>query len=211
MGKYTVTMFEYYKGEFQAMGLNEFSHVVDGVNIIEPHKLSFIQKMLNYDDDTKTVTNKLFHGVELSNSEADENFKKAFLNKFLNREIKFQTIEIFSGKLISEMIQQESLISKFFSSDLEKYLDSQNESSNNSSSEDESRNLVSTLPQSEINLDVDNDILTYGDSNQISKSKHSNNNTSKNNNYNMDNLKKIYEMRDLILNDFNKKLFLQIW
>lgn len=115
------------------------------------------------------------------------------------------------------------------------------------------RELTSSLPQSEINLDVDNDILLYGDSNTISKNKTTNdgnekttggsdttgetittgkqdsitngvqdstrntnqdstsNQKSLSKTYLLENLDKIYNMRERLYNDYDKKCFLQIW
>lgn len=115
------------------------------------------------------------------------------------------------------------------------------------------RELTSSLPQSEINLDVDNDILLYGDSNTISKNKTTNdgnekttgesdstgettttgkqdstmnasqdstrntnqdstsNQKSLSKTYLLENLDKIYTMRERLYNDYDKKCFLQIW
>lgn len=132
----------------------------------------------------------------------------------------------------------------------------QNNSSNtdtNSQNVSSDRELTSSLPQSEINLDVDNDILLYGDSNTISKNKTTNDSNDKttgttdstgetittgnqdsltngkqdstrNSNqdttsnqtgltktYLLENLDKIYTMRERLFNDYDKKCFLHIW
>ena len=132
----------------------------------------------------------------------------------------------------------------------------QNNSSNtdtNSQNVSSDRELTSSLPQSEINLDVDNDILLYGDSNTISKNKTTNDSNEKttgttdstgetittgnqdsltngkqdstrNSNqdttsnqkgltktYLLENLDKIYTMRERLFNDYDKKCFLHIW
>lgn len=135
----------------------------------------------------------------------------------------------------------------------------------NSQNVSSDRELTSSLPQSEINLDVDNDILLYGDSNTISKNKTTNDGNEKttggsdstgettttgkqdstgettttgkqdsttngtqdntrNTNqdstsnqksltktYLLENLEKIYTMRERLFNDYDKKCFLQIW
>lgn len=144
----------------------------------------------------------------------------------------------------------------------------QNNSSNtdtNSQNVSSDRELTSSLPQSEINLDVDNDILLYGDSNTISKNKttndsnekttgqsdstgetittgtqdstgetitngtqdtttngtqdntrNSNQDTISNQNsltktYLLENVDKLYTMRERLFDDYDKKCFLHIW
>lgn len=123
----------------------------------------------------------------------------------------------------------------------------------NSQNVSSDRELTSSLPQSEINLDVDNDVLLYGDSNTISKNKTTNDSNEKttgtqdstgetittgkqdsttngtqdskrNSNqdsisdqtsltktYLLENLDKIYSMRERLFNDYDKKCFLHIW
>lgn len=107
------------------------------------------------------------------------------------------------------------------------------------------RELTSSLPQSEVNLDVDNDVLLYGDSNTIAKNKtnttndetsNSNRDTTGETNANanedstrdtkqdttgtqkslqktylLENLDKIYAMRERLFNDYDNKCFLHIW
>ena len=107
------------------------------------------------------------------------------------------------------------------------------------------RELTSSLPQSEINLDVDNDVLLYGDSNTIAKNKTNTTNDEKSNSnrdttgetnanvnedatrdtkqdttgtqkslqktYLLENLDKIYAMRERLFNDYDRKCFLHIW
>jgi len=107
------------------------------------------------------------------------------------------------------------------------------------------RELTSSLPQSEINLDVDNDVLLYGDSNTIAKNKTNTTNDEKSNSnrdttgetnananedstrdtkqdttgtqkslqktYLLENLDKIYDMRERLFQDYDKKCFLHIW
>lgn len=132
----------------------------------------------------------------------------------------------------------------------------QNNSSNtdtNSQNVSSDRELTSSLPQSEINLDVDNDILLYGDSNTISKNKTTNDSNEKttgtqdstgetitngtqdtttngtqdntrNSNqdrisnqnsltktYLLENVDKLYTMRERLFDDYDKKCFLHIW
>lgn len=220
MSKYTTTLNRFIRSEFQNMGLSEISNMVDGVNIIGTREYAFIHKMINYDDDTQAVVNKyIFHGYELEDPKADLNFKKAFVTFFLNRELKYQTIDIFSSSLVSLMIQNEKYLNIVFSDSIEDYLNNKqvtdNTNDGSSDSVDEYRQLETTLPQSEINLDVDNDVMSYGDKNNISKTKNtSNNNTNSNQTSfinSIDNLNKLYDLRQKMIKDYDKKLFLQIW
>lgn len=220
MSMYTTTINRFIKSEFQHMGLSEISNMVDGVNVIGGRDVSFIHKMINYDEDTKQVVNKfIFHGYVLENEQAELNFKKAFITYFLNREIKYQTIDIFASTLVSHMIQNENYISILFSDDIEDYLLNTSENKNDNESENVSTNdfrqLTSTLPQAEINLNVSDDTLSYGDNNNIAKTQDIANNSSIGTQTNtiksIDNLEKLHFMRNKTIKDFDKKLFLQIW
>lgn len=221
MSKYTTTLNRFIKSEFQHMGISEIQNQVNGINVIGVDRdNAFLHKMINYDEDTQNVVNKfIFHGYSLENPQADLNFKKSFTTFFLNRELKYQTIDIFSSSLVSLMIQNEKYLNIIFSDDVEEYLlnknESENDTENESTSSSEYRQLTSTLPQNEINLDVDNDVLSYGDNNNISKTKDTNNgnNISSQNSTikSIDNLNKLYDLRTKAIKDFDKKLFLQIW
>lgn len=122
-----------------------------------------------------------------------------------------------------------------------------------SSNETDNREATANLPQSEININVDNDVLSYADTNTISKNKGTNTSDEKTNGstdttgettindtqdsitngvqdstrntnqdstsnqkslsktYLLENLDKIYTMRERLYNDYDKKCFLQIW
>lgn len=117
----------------------------------------------------------------------------------------------------------------------------------------DNREATASLPQSEINMNVDNDVLTFADDNTITKNKtsttdetnttgerdttgntktngqqDSNTNatsdTTRNSNqdttsnqktysktYLMENLEKLYSVRERIFNDYDRKCFLHIW
>lgn len=110
---------------------------------------------------------------------------------------------------------------------------------------DDNRTAESTLPQSQVNIDVDNTVLDYADTNTISRDKNtsetvsekkgtkdntfdslrngesdSKRNTESQNEMNrtgltkqylIDNLQKLYSMRDTIFKTYDKECFLHIW
>lgn len=122
-----------------------------------------------------------------------------------------------------------------------------------SSNVTDNREATTNLPQSEININVDNDVLSYADTNNISKNKGTNTSDEKTNGttdttgettingtqdsitngvqdstrntnqdstsnqkslsktYLLENLDKIYTMRERLYNDYDRKCFLQIW
>lgn len=160
------------------------------------------------------------------------------------------TIEDETQNQINEETQNQN--SEETQNNKENQTDSRDTNSNGTNVSD-NRELATSLPQSEVNLNVNNDELTYGDTNNISKNKTTNENDekvngqsdttgevltngkqdsttngvqdstrntnqdSKNNQtslsktYLMENLEKLYTMRERLFNDYDKKCFLQIW
>lgn len=202
---------------------------------------SLMQKILSYDpivDDIVSIV--FFNNNYLNLEEADIAFKYLWTSEFLNREIKYQTLELFSAKNTSLFYQYANIILAYFR-DFDKYLTNTSETettgtSNSTNTQStisnkndiiNSNSIVSTLPQTEINMDLNNDTLTYADNNNISKTKNnSNSNTDTKNHTDGENIQKSstrsYDISKLvtytktnilqeILNDFDKKCFLQTW
>lgn len=178
------------------------------------------------------------------------------LYKYLENHVDYNADQI--GNTIEDETQNQTNEETQNQNSEEKQNETQNQ--NNTSSTDTNnrnvssdRELTSSLPQSQINLDVDNDILLYGDSNTISKNKTTNdgnekttgeldstgetkttgkqdsitngvqdstrntnqdstsNQKSLSKTYLLENLDKLYTMRERLYNDYDKKCFLQIW
>lgn len=242
MAKYTTTIMDILKGELQKRGFNEF--VNDGMLTYNDKSYAFIQKVLRFDEDVKDIVDDIiFQGFRFNDDRIDRYFKQAFVTRFLDREINRQTVEAFGTQVLFFTITHEDTIYTVFGDELYKYLenhvDFNSDEIGNMISEDTSdrdmtghnttdnRELTSSLPQSQINLNVDNDMLDYGDDNTISKNKNdsTNNESTKTNGtqdttgntksltktYLLENLEKIYGMRERLINDYDKKCFLQIW
>ena len=242
MARYTTTLMDILKGELQKRGFNEF--VNDGNLTFNDKSYAFIQKILRFDEDVKDIVDDIiFQGFRFNDDRIDRYFKQAFVTRFLDREINRQTVEAFGTQVLFFTITHEDTIYTVFGNELYKYLenhvDFNSDEIGNMISEDTSdrdmkghnttdnRELTSSLPQSQINLNVDNDMLDYGDDNTISKNKNdsTNNESTKTNGtqdttgntksltktYLLENLDKIYTMRERLYNDYDKKCFLQIW
>lgn len=176
---------------------------------------SFIQYCLWYTDDVKAITNHVFFkGVKLD--AGDDLFKRAFLNRFLSHEIGYQTMERFSSVLISCLLKWLPQLNIFFS-DLDKYLEAYSESQGDSKSAGthDNRMLESTLPQSDVNLDVFDDQLTYGDNNSISKQRDENQSTNNNQSkqYSYQTLEQFLNNQFLenCFRDIERKCFMKVW
>lgn len=262
MAKYTTTIMDILKGELQKRGFNEF--VNDGNLTFNDKSYAFIQKILRFDEDVKEIVDDvIFQGFRFNDERIDRYFKQSFVTRFLDREINRQTVEAFGTQVLHYTIIREDYIFTVFGSELYKYLenhvdfnsdeiqnqineetkdDTQNETykddtTSNGTNVSDDREATTSLPQSEININVDNDVLDYADTNTISKNKTNSNddenrtgnrdttgNTKTNGTqdttsnqkslsktYLLENLDKIYTMRERLYNDYDKKCFLQIW
>lgn len=160
--------------------------------------------------------------------------------KYLENHVDYDSKE--TGNLVENEIQNRVNDETSNTTENEKNKGESHSTGTNISSD---RELTSSLPQSEINLDVDNDVLLYGDSNTISKNKtnttddedtsstrdttgenvmNANEDSTRDTNqdtkgtqqsltktYLLENLDKIYSMRERLFNDYDKKCFLHIW
>lgn len=175
---------------------------------------AFIKKAMKYDEDVhEVVTDFIFLGYEFSTSGIDKKFKKTFVNRFLNKQIEFQTIELFSSTLLSIIFTYEAHIESIYS-DMEKYFNAQSESetTNQGTSQSDSRYLASELPQNNINLNVDDTVLNYGNQNNISRNKNKDEGSSKtvSKQYNLESLLKAKTLIDDVFTEIERKCFYKI-
>lgn len=211
--KITTTIYEILHSELINVGKNEFFN--DNQISFYDDKHAFIKKIMRLDDDVKKIIDmRFFQNIKLYENDSDKAFKQTFLNRFLNRQIAFQTVEVFSSQVVYVLLSRFEFINTLFNN-LNEFVKNKHEaeSTNESTDKTDSRQLFTTLPQDEVNLDVDNTQLRYGDENTISRNKNvgesSQNNVSTT--HNLDNLIKTHYLIDEVFNDFDKKCFLQIW
>lgn len=225
MSKYTTTLIEIIQSELIFQGKNEF---FDGYHMtLFNDEASFIKKTMFYDADVQQVVDKKFFlDFKLQDSVFDLHFKRSFINRFLHREIKYQTLEVFASQLYYYMQTHSQYINELYNSYLD-YAHTHSESSTNSSSTDNSvgnnennyREANQTLPQDEINLDLNNDTFNYADDNKISKNKNTSTDEKESNSesisqsdlFNIDSFLKTKDLYEQIFKDIDKVCFLQIW
>ena len=225
----TTRLFTIIQSELMKKGLNE---VVDddGKLIYFDNDKQFTRKILMYDDDVANIIDELFTGVSLDKRENDLHFKKAFVYRFLNRRINRQTKEAFEFQLLSTFLSQKNYINTVFN-DLEKYINQQSDSeqknkqdntqTNKSVSNNDSRSAYANLPQSNVNLNVDDTNMETADDNTVSRSKQASENTTTNNTsgdnsslsmqYSLDELVKSSSLITGILDQFDVNCFMQIF
>ena len=225
----TTTLFNVIRSELIKKGLNEF--VDDEGNLVlfnEEHQ--FMTKIFSYDEDVSEIVDNLFSGLSLKDPDHDIHFKKTFIYRFINRRINRQTIESFKLELLSVFMSHQDYINRVYL-DMDKYVtqtatsESQNKQTNNQlidgTTTSDNRSAFADLPQSTVNLDVDNTVMQYPSDNTISRNKQTNRqetdgetlgeHVSENKVYRLDELFKTNGILEDIFNKFDQKCFMQVW
>lgn len=255
--KTTTTLMDILQGELHRSGKSEFyqKNHIEWFN----DDYAFIQKVLKYDPDVQTIVDRIFfRGFKFGSKNTNDKFKKAFIVRFLNREIAFQTVEIFSARVLSKCLAQETYITECFDNLADFIHDrqlgtthSQTDSTSNTktnntsnsngtsnsdgSNQSDNRTLQSDLPSNNVNLNIDDTVLDYGNQNNISRDKvinYNNNETTNDSESNgtndqtgqvigngqttsekadINSLHQANQLIEEILDDFDRDCFLQIW
>ena len=165
-------------------------------------RTSEMTRILKFDETVEKITSEtIFTGLHITNGDSD--FKKLFLQHFLNREIKWQTLELFQYKIAATFLMNQDTLN-FYYSELDRLLKRSNVNDSENSGHDESesittgnntsktdnvsdnRSISASMPQDQYNIDVENHIAPTANSNDISKNKNvsetnANNNTTQKN------------------------------
>lgn len=197
-------------------------------------ELQFSHKVVDYDDEIKTVCrNTIFYGLDFLDDTPRKRFEQEFLARFLSRTIKFQTYELFNWKLVAYLRGVKDIITDYYIN-INKYIQgySQTNDTGNSVLQGQTQgqgetltrdnNLAVTLPQDNTDLSLDKDSYDYADTTAHSKSKSSSTNTQTTNNtqnttqqseaisYEVGRLFELQDYHDDLFNDLDRLLFSQI-
>ena len=217
----TTTLFKLIQSELIKEGFNEFVDE-DGNLIFFDSEHQFTSKILSYDEDIKNIVNDLFSNVQLDDQVFDEQFKKMFLYRFINRQINRQTVESFKMQLLYTFLNHQDFLNRL-AKDFDQYLTNAteqeqiNQQLTDGTTTNDNRQAFASLPQTNVNIDVNDTNMKSADDNTISRNKQKNNQqtdgttkgTSKA--YQLDQLLKTNGLLDTILDDFDRKCFLQFW
>lgn len=211
--KVTTTLMDIVQSEMINRGYSEF--VNDNQLTFFDKDHTFIHKLMRMDRDIKPIIDDMFfQNLTLNTHTSDVSFKQLFMNRFLNRQIAFQTVEAFSSQVVYVFLTHFDFLNYIYD-ELDDFIKNKttNDGENTETSVNDFRQLMATLPQNSVNMSLDNEYVRYADENTANK----NRNTRKGNTKNeqkvasLDNLLKMRNLLDEILKDFDKKCFLQTW
>lgn len=203
--KTTTTIYEIVQSELWKIGLNEFQscNTIDYVD----GELNFMNRIAIFDPFVKeVVTRVFFRGLSLKNGSFDEEFKRLWVNHFLHREIGFQTLEMFRAQVISTFLKLQGSLNSFYEN-MTDYAQGKNNSTTQGTHDNRTANV--TLPQDEVNINVDNTLLNYADSNSISRDKNNSNTNSVK--FDAETLAQFNTILEGYLSIFDRNCFLQVW
>ena len=178
------------------------------------NQANLMRKTLEYKDPNfiRMLQETFFYGT--SNINQRERFEREFLQRFINRVIKYQTVDLFSTYLASFVSEYQELINYTYDKyDMLVMGQVETVSNNNSTSTNKSNSIYSNLPQNQINMNLDIDTLDYADDNTISKSRATNSGTDRSTSsaYDIEALSKISALKEQIFKDMDSLLFSQIY
>ena len=178
------------------------------------NQANLMRKTLEYKDPNfiRMLQETLFYGT--SNINQRERFEREFLQRFINRVIKYQTVDLFTTYLASFVSEYQELINYTYDKyDMLVTGQVETVSNNNSTSTNKTNSIYSNLPQNQINMNLDIDTLDYADDNTISKSRATNSGTDRSTSsaYDIEALSKISALKEEIFKDMDNLLFSQIY
>ena len=178
------------------------------------NKANLMRKTLEYKDPNFVIMLELnlFYGTSTINQR--QRFEREFLQRFINRVIKFQTVDLFSSYLASFVSEYQELINYTYDKyDMLVTAQVETVTNNNSTSTNKSNSIYSNLPQNQINMNLDIDTLDYADDNTISKSRATSSGTDRSTSsaYDIEALNKISALKEQIFKDMDNLLFSQIY
>ena len=172
-----------------------------------------ISRMIsNYEEDgnelTYLVQYYLTYGLQFLGDNR-KRFEKELLNKFYNRKIKVQTIDLWNNLLVGFVSEHQDVIKNMY--EIDKWLKGQSNTRTTSDSQGENRtnNINSSQPQTQTNVTLNQDSIDYADDLSINKGKSTNSNVSTYQSENHD-LKTLIDYQK-ITNEFWNKLDLALF
>lgn len=186
----------------------------------------YLSKIIAFDDEVKEVINSIF-SYEFKNKNLDLYVKKTFLDRFIDRSIKWEYVpvssfiwapKVFTLKLAALCGEKDKYLSFLFD-EFDKYMtglsDSISDDEAKTVNENNNRSIVATLPQDTFNINVKDYISVTADENRLDNSLNNSDRNahthSQTNNFNPDYLEKMSSILTNFFDECDKRLFKQIW
>ena len=143
-------------------------------------RTSEMTRILKFDETVENITTgTIFTGLHLDYGDTD--FKKLFLQHFLNREIKWQTLELFQSKIAATfMMNQDTL--NFYYSEIDRLLTHSNVNDSENTGSNESESITAGVNTSKTDNVSDNTSISENTGSDKSESFTTGDNTSKTDN-----------------------------
>ena len=154
----------------------------------------------------------IFYGLgDYLKEDVRHQFEHDFINRFINRRFNYQTYELVSAKLSSIVSSNADILNSVYDNDFILGLSSGN-SVTDSSANNRSNAINSSLPQDQVNMDLERELLEYADNNSINKSKFNQKSTINNTNTkkSVEEVEKMLLLKEKIWLLIDKALFTQI-
>lgn len=186
----------------------------------------YLNKIISYDDEVKLVINKIF-SYTFANPTLDEYVKRTFLNRFVDRSIKWEFVpvsafvwapKVFTMKLAALCGEKDKYLSFLFDN-FDKYMTNNTDSNTDevatSDTETNYRSILATLPQDSFNVNVRDYVSPSADENKLDNTL-TDNERKGNTHSSVDNFdpKILQEMSEILTRFFNEcdqRLFKQVW
>lgn len=208
LSKTTATIFDLIKHELINSGENEF---FNENKINHNDEFIFMRRIQSYDKKVKEVcAYGLFSNFTFSTPEIDDRFKREFINRFVDRQIKFQVVDVFRSKLLFEMISKQYFIENYYSK-IDEFVNQTQTTKRGNKTTAGMRNVFIDQPQNQVNLNLKDDTAEFATNNTIQKEENIQEGNDETKNVNYDVLKDTMFLLDELYKHFDKKLLLQVW
>lgn len=215
----TTTLYNILESKLNRMGYNNVFDPKTNQIVSAGNERSIPYQLAKFTDEAyKAVNEEIFAGYILGSKEADRYFKNLFVGRNLLKEIKFQTLDMFRAKATSLLASNDQYISETYDlfDDLVKGTSTSKTTHEETTGKTHrNRNADSSLPQDNTELDLNNDIVNYADSTFYEKGSENGNANSEDNTISqtvdIDRLRKLKNIYNELLNEWEPKLFLQVY
>ena len=175
-----------------------------------------LSRLIAYSKDDTNIIEvarySIFYGMgDYLKEDVRHRFEHDFINRFINRRFNYQTYEIVSAKLSSIVSSNADILNSVYDNEFILAQSSGN-SVTVTSGNNRSNAINSSLPQDQVNMDLERELIEYADNNSINKSKFNQNSTTNNSNIkkSVDEVEKMLLLKEKIWLLIDKALFTQI-